>query len=107
MAELDKFFKALNKFGGSDLHLSCGGPPSIRLHGEMAPLNVPAIPPEQIQRQMLMEIVPGAAIKAGYLATGDADFAYELVGVARFRCNVFRDRHGLPVGCSASFPPIS
>ncbi|MCX5660049.1 MAG: type IV pilus twitching motility protein PilT [Planctomycetota bacterium] len=92
MAELDKFFKALQKFGGSDLHLSSGGPPQIRLHGEMAPLNVPPMPPEQV-KTLLMEIIP-ERYKEAYLSTGDADFAYEVAGVARFRCNVFRDRKG-------------
>ena len=92
MAELDKFFAALHKFGGSDLHLASGTPPAVRLYGAMTPLDVPALPAEQVQR-MLNEIMPPRTRKE-FSETGDADFSYELPGVARFRCNVFRDRRG-------------
>ena len=92
MAQIDKFLKALHKFGGSDLHFSTGGPPQIRLHGEMTALNVPALPPEQTL-EMLNEIIP-ERLKKTYAETNDVDFAYEIPGVARFRCNVFRDRKG-------------
>ncbi|MEK6247912.1 MAG: type IV pilus twitching motility protein PilT, partial [Planctomycetales bacterium] len=42
---------------------------------------------------MLDEIIP-ERLRSVFAETGDADFAYELPGVARFRCNVFRDRKG-------------
>ena len=42
---------------------------------------------------MLLEIIP-ERFREPYLTCGDADFAYELAGIARFRCNIFRDRHG-------------
>jgi twitching motility protein PilT len=92
VAQIDKLFRALHKFGGSDLHLCSETPPQIRLHGEMTPLSVPALPAAQV-RQLLVEIIPEHFLEA-FEKTGDADFAYELSGVARFRCNVFRDRRG-------------
>ncbi len=92
MAELDKFFGALHKHGGSDLHVSAGAAPSIRLHGSMTQLKVPPLPPDQIE-QMLAEIMP-QRVHSQFEQTGDADFSYELEGVARFRCNAFRDRKG-------------
>jgi len=90
--QLDKFFTTLNKHGGSDLHISSGAPPVIRLHGTMTPLKVPALPAEQVM-SMLEEIMPKRN-RTEFEETGDADFSYELEGVARFRCNVFRDRKG-------------
>jgi twitching motility protein PilT len=92
MAELDKFFGALHKHGGSDLHLSSGSPPNLRLHGSMVALKVPPLPPEQVMA-LLDEVIP-ERFKQQFQETGDADFAYEVPGIARFRCNVFRDRRG-------------
>ena len=92
MAELDKFFTFLHKQSGSDLHLSSNSRPMIRLHGAMIPLNAEPFTPAQVER-LLVEIMP-ERIKAQFQETGDTDFAYELKGVGRFRCNAFRDRHG-------------
>jgi len=92
LAKIDKFLIALQKFEGSDLHLSSGAPPTMRLHGEMSRLNVPEMPPDQVLA-MLEEIMPPKALEE-YRAGGDADYAYEIEGVARFRCNAFRDRRG-------------
>ncbi len=92
MAEIDKYFTALHKNEGSDLHLSSGVPPFLRVHGTMSPLKSAPMEPDQILR-MLQEIMTEHARKE-FDATGDADWAYELEGLARFRCNGFRDRHG-------------
>jgi len=92
VAELDKFLNALAKFEGSDLHLSSGATPMIRLHGTITPMKVPPLPPEQILA-MLEEVMPEHNRKE-YAEGGDTDFAYELPGIARFRCNAFRDRKG-------------
>lgn len=82
----------MQKFGGSDLHVSSNARPMIRLHGSMTPMSLPPLPPEQITA-LINEIIPESQ-RENYWKTGDADFAYELTGVARFRTNVFRDRHG-------------
>ena len=92
MAELDKFFAALDKYGGSDLHIASGAIPSMRLHGSITQMKLPELPAAQVQ-SMIDEIIPARAGKL-FKETGDADFAYELPDVARFRCNVFRDRKG-------------
>ena len=92
MAELDKFFTAVHKNEGSDLHLCSGSPPMIRVHGTITPLNVPPMKPEQIQ-SMLVEIMPEMN-RTEFEEGGDTDFAYDLEGVARFRCNAFQDRIG-------------
>ena len=92
MSALDKLFSALQKNEGSDLHLSTGMPPMIRVHGTITPLKAPAMEPEQI-RKMLYEIMTEISRKQ-FDEGGDADWAYELKGVARFRCNAFMDRKG-------------
>ena len=92
MAELDRFFTFVQKKGGSDLHLSSNARPMIRLHGTMSSLNVEPMGPEQVEK-LLLEIMPPRNVEE-YKERNDTDFAYELQGCARFRCNVFRDRHG-------------
>lgn len=92
MAEMDRYFSALNKNEGSDLHMSTGSPPILRVHGTMQSLKASPLEPEKILN-MLYEIMPDNSRKE-FDETGDADFAYELPGVARFRCNAFRDRRG-------------
>ena len=92
MAELDKFFQFLHKQGGSDLHLSADSRPMIRLNGTMVPLNLDRMNMKQVE-ELLLDVMPERNRKE-FEATGDTDFAYELKGLARFRCNVFRDRKG-------------
>ncbi len=92
MHEIDKYLKAIQTTEGSDLHVSSGSPPIIRVHGTMSPLKAPPLEPEMILN-MLHEIMTPAARKE-FDEGGDADWAYEMVGVARFRCNGFRDRKG-------------
>jgi twitching motility protein PilT len=92
MAELDRFFAFLQKQGGSDLHLASSSRPMLRLNGGVTPINIDPMKPEQVER-MLLEIMP-ARNREEYGRCSDTDFAYELAGVARFRCNAYRDRHG-------------
>ena len=92
MPELDKYFTFLQKQGGSDLHLSSNARPMIRLHGTMVPLKMDVLSPDDVER-LVMEIMPKRH-QEEFRKTSDTDFAYELGDDARFRCNVFRNRHG-------------
>ncbi|MCO5169678.1 MAG: type IV pilus twitching motility protein PilT [Planctomycetes bacterium] len=93
MAFIDKFFKALKEQGGSDLHLQAGQPPKFRIHGRLEPLNMPALSNKEAEK-ILYEILD-ARKKARFLDNMDLDFAYEVPGVARFRCNYFRQQNGV------------
>jgi len=101
LAELDKYFQFLHKQRGSDLHLSSDTRPMIRLHGTMVALNVEPLNARQVEK-LLSEIMADRYVEE-FKRTGDTDFAYELAGVARFRCNVFRDRKG-PAGVFRLIP---
>ena len=92
MSELDKLFTFLLKQGGSDLHLGSHARPMIRVNGTMLTLKVEPYTPEVVQN-LLLEIMPPRN-KTEFEQTSDTDFSYELPGIARFRCNAFRDRHG-------------
>jgi len=91
-ATLDALLRTMVERGASDLHLRCGEPPIVRLHGEMtrldgAPLEAPALD------AMVRSIMPERN-RREYKETNDTDYAYELPGVARFRANALKDRLG-------------
>jgi len=83
----------LVEHGASDLHLSTGCPPSLRLDGEIVPVEEHAALPQERLEAMLWSIAPEKN-HAEWKARHDTDFAYELPA-ARFRVNVFADRRGI------------
>src|SRR5277367_6781242 len=93
MAAIDKFFRALKDQGGSDLHLQAGQPPKFRIHGRLEPLNMPPLSNAEAEK-LLLEILDDRK-KRRFLQKMDLDFAYEVDGCARFRCNFLRQHHGI------------
>ncbi len=93
MARLDKLFKYLKDHGGSDLHLAAPLVPHIRLNGELQ--KVPDWVPftDATLRDHLKEIA-NEKQWAHYEKNLDADFAYALSGVARFRVNYLNQENG-------------
>jgi twitching motility protein PilT len=78
---------------GSDLHLIIGLPPRIRVHGELFPLDQPPITTEHMEK-LLHQICPENRWQ-NYLQALDLDFAYEIEGLARFRCNYLYNHYGM------------
>lgn len=78
---------------GSDLHVSAGEPPVIRVDGQMQKIKVPPLTSEQTQ-SMLYDIM-GDAQRKVFEEKSDLDFSIDLGEQARFRVNVFRQRKGM------------
>ena len=76
----------------SDLHLRVGMPPIFRTHGELVREEGDPLTREEIDN-ILLAIMPDRNTQE-YAETNDTDFAYEILGVARFRANALRDRKG-------------
>jgi twitching motility protein PilT len=91
-AMLDDLFRNLVSSGASDLHLRTGEPPLLRLHGELARQKLAALTAEQLDA-MLMSIMTAREVEE-FKEGSDTDWAYEIAGLARFRCNAGRDRFG-------------
>ena len=91
-AALDELFRMLVEAGASDLHLRTGEPPLLRHHGELVRQDRPALGAEQLEA-MLYSIMSPREL-GEFRETGDTDWAYEIEGLSRFRCNAGRDRHG-------------
>jgi twitching motility protein PilT len=93
MAQIDAFFKLMNEQEASDLHLSAGKQPVLRVRGALERVKYKPLDNDTL-KSMLYEITPDHKIKV-FEETGDVDFAYEIPGLARYRANFFRQNNGV------------
>ena len=93
-AAIDRLFHARCGLGASDLHLCVGMPPLVRKDGQIMPLD-PSLPAltDELLAALIDPIMPPRN-RQEFQERHDTDFAYEVFGLARFRANVFMDRHG-------------
>jgi twitching motility protein PilT len=91
MAEIDGLLKIMAERGSSDLHIKAGSPPAVRLNGKLIILaEIPPLTPDQTHA--LAVGMMGEAQRATFENAREADFAYSMSGVGRFRVNVFHQR---------------
>ncbi|HUS34707.1 MAG TPA: type IV pilus twitching motility protein PilT [Verrucomicrobiae bacterium] len=93
MAKIDAFFNLMFEQKASDLHLSAGNPPILRINGELHRVDYPPLESDHL-KAMLYEITPEYKIKV-YEESGDVDFGYEIPQVSRFRANFFNQKYGV------------
>ena len=86
--------------GGSDLHVKVPSPPVIRVHGELAALDAPALSPVDTEAALDALLADGAK-RAEFDEVGEVDFAFAIDGVGRFRVNAFRQRGSVSLVCRA------
>jgi twitching motility protein PilT len=92
--DLDELLVALVDRGGSDLHLTAGIPPSIRVHGEITPLDeFPTCEPDDL-RKMLYAIMTQKQ-REEFENHLELDMSYSIPGKARFRVNIFQQRDAI------------
>ncbi len=80
------------KQGASDLHLSAGLPPMIRVDGDIRRINVPEMDHKQVH-DMIYDIMSDRQRKE-YEEFWETDFSFEIPGLARFRVNAFNHNRG-------------
>jgi twitching motility protein PilT len=83
-------FTVRNK--ASDLHISAGLAPMIRVHGDVRRINVDPMTHEQV-REMIYGVMNDKQRKT-YDETWEADFSFPIAGLARFRVNAFVQNRG-------------
>ncbi|HET9843883.1 MAG TPA: twitching motility protein PilT, partial [Gammaproteobacteria bacterium] len=84
----------------SDLHLSAGMPPIIRVDGEMRRINLPPLDHKAVQ-SLVYDIMNDKQRKE-FEEKLETDFSFEVPGLARFRVNAFNQQRG----CGAVFRTI-
>jgi twitching motility protein PilT len=80
------------KNNASDLHLSAGLPPMIRVHGDVRRINVPALEHSEVH-DMVYDIMNDGQRKF-YEEMLECDFSFEIPNLARFRVNAFNHNRG-------------
>jgi len=93
-AHIDQLFHQMLDMKASDIHLKSSKMPMVRVDGSIATMpGRPPLPGDKLL--LLLESIMPERNREEFAATNDTDFAYELVGRARMRCNVFRDIAGV------------
>jgi twitching motility protein PilT len=77
----------------SDLHLKVGRPPTLRLHGDLVPLDHPALRPEDL-KGLAEQLMTPRQVKE-FTENKECDFAIGVPGIGRFRCNLYQQRGSL------------
>src|ERR671911_1369664 len=90
MPTLPDLLKQAVEMQGSDLHLSIGSPPQVRVHGELEKLAQPDLSPTDTKS--LSYAVLTDAQKKRFEETKELDFSFGIRGLARFRCNMFNQK---------------
>ncbi len=93
MAKLDELLRLMRQHRASDIHLSSGSAPYLRVHGEMVKMNYREVAHEVCQ-SLIFQILTDRQ-KEIFNETLELDFGYPLAEVGRFRVNVFMQRHGI------------
>ena len=93
MAKLDELLKKVKETNGSDLHISSGCPPYIRINGDMHPIKYRDLTAAECQG-LLFELLTEKQ-KKRFGQELQLDCAYSIKGVGRFRLNVFMQLRGI------------
>ena len=87
---MHQLLEAACDFGASDLHLAVGDPPVLRVHGDLQPLDMPVLEPEDTE--LLMRTICTEAQMESVQNNGGADFGLPFEDRARFRVSVFKQK---------------
>jgi len=97
MARIDAFLQLAREQGGSDIHLTVGMPPLVRLEGELTALKYRHLDVEETAA-LVQEILPPER-NQDLALRGAVDFSYNSPSLGRFRINVYREQRGLAAAC--------
>ena len=79
----------------SDIHLTVGVPPTLRINGALARLNLPPLGPADTLR--LFESIAPEERQTFFRQNGEVDFSHTIHGLSRFRVNAFRQRGSVAI----------
>ncbi len=87
---LSQLLRVMIQRGASDLHVTTGTPPQLRIDGDLAPLRTPALTP--VESKYLCYEVMTEEQKIRFERDNEVDFSFGVKGLSRFRANVFMQR---------------
>jgi twitching motility protein PilT len=101
MANLHQLLKAMVEKGASDLHVTTGSPPQLRIDGKLVPLKTPPLTPVET-KQLCYSILTDAQ-KHKFEEENELDLSFGVKGLSRFRANVYLQR-GAVAGAFRTIP---
>jgi twitching motility protein PilT len=102
-ATIEDLLRYIVDVKASDLHVKAGSPPTIRISGDLHPLDYPTIVPAEAST-MAMALLLEEKERQTLEEKGEVDFAYSMSGVGRFRVNVHRQRGSLGIAARRILP---
>ncbi|HLG20435.1 MAG TPA: type IV pilus twitching motility protein PilT [Bdellovibrionota bacterium] len=90
MANLHQLLKTMIEKGASDLHITTGTPPQLRIDGKLTPLKMPPLTPPET-KQLCYSILTDAQ-KHKFEESNELDLSFGVKGLARFRANTYMQR---------------
>lgn len=90
MPNMHQLLKAMIEKGGSDLHITTGTPPQLRVDGKLFPLKMPPLAPQET-KQLCYSVLTDAQ-KHKFEETNELDLSFSVQKLSRFRGNVFIQR---------------
>jgi len=100
-ANLHQLLKAMIEKGASDLHITTNSPPQLRIDGELTPLKLPQMTPQDT-KQVCYSILTDAQ-KHQFEEQNELDLSFGVKGLSRFRANIFMQR-GAVAGAFRTIP---
>src|SRR6185369_7954110 len=94
-APIDQLLSIVVEHNCSDLHLSVGTPPCVRIHGRLRKLETRALLPEDMEKLVTEIATPGQLDRAK--TDGSVDFAFSFRERNRFRCSVYLQKGSLAI----------
>jgi len=89
--DFDRLLSLMVEKGASDLFITAGVPPSIKLHGRVVPVTTSPLSPEQARETVLS--VMNERQRTEFIETKELNFAISARGIGRFRCSAFYQRN--------------
>jgi len=90
LANLHQLLKAMVEKGASDLHITTGSPPQLRIDGKLVPLKTAPLTPVET-KQLCYSILTDAQ-KHRFEEDSELDLSFGVKGLSRFRSNIFMQR---------------
>lgn len=91
--KIQQLFKLMIDSGASDLHLTVGSSPGLRVNGEMVRVKIPSLNGDDTKR--LVYQILSESQRSEYEKNMELDFSFGIKGLARFRANVFYSKGGV------------
>src|ERR1700761_7829634 len=98
---LHQLLKAMIEKGASDMHITTGSPPLLRIDGQIVPLKLPPLGP--VETKQLCYSVLTEEQKIQFEKTSELDLSFGVKSLSRFRANVFAQR-GAVAGAFRTIP---